>query len=435
MSSLGKAGLAVIVFAVIIWVGCNEAFRPIVIPIPSPGPDPQNLSRAYALSNNCVPTCPVPPPGSGIGALTTIDVPGDTVTSVQYGGRGPVDLFVTPGGGLAFTVNNLDDNLTAISPGNLNTFPATIPLPTGAQPVFAFNPGIGALYVAEPGRNRVAVISLGTLAMTSEIIVGTSPVAIAEPPNGQKVYVVNQGDGTVTVVRTADNSVLGTIAVGTSPVAAVASSDGRFVFVANEGSNDVTVIDTTNDTTALTTIALGASPGCAGQVPCFSITYDPGLKRVYTANRASNTVSIIRADQPLPTLPSLLTPAPGIDVTACAGAGASPQQVAVLPDGSRAYVANAGTDNVCVLDSLSNTFTKSIALPVGAAPTSVAASASGTKVYTANPGTQNISIIATTSDTIITSLQSPKADPNCQDPAPPAAPVCSHINPVYVTAQ
>ncbi len=430
MSSLSKAGLAVVIFAAIIWVGCNEAFRPIVIPNPSPGPDPQHQFSAYVLSNTCGASCPVPP-GSGIGAVTTINVSGDTVSAIQYGGHGPVDLFL---GSLLFMVNQLDETLTGLTVGNPSATPVTIPLPAGAQPVFAG--GGGTLYVAESGRNRVAAISSTTFSLLTEILVGANPVAIAQTPNGQKIYVVNQADGTVTVIRAnvAPPSVLGTITVGTSPVAAVASTDGQFVFVANEGSNSVTVIDTTNDATALTTIGLGSSPGCAGQIPCFSITYDPGLKRVYTANRASNTVSIIRADQPLPTLPTLLTPAPGIDVTAVPCTGASPRQVAVLPDGSRAYVVNHDSGNVCVLSSLSNTFTKSIALPLGAAPTSVAAASSGTKVYTANPGTENISILATTSDTLITSLPSPKTDPNCQDPAPPAPPICTHMNPVYVMA-
>jgi hypothetical protein len=56
-------------------------------------------------------------------------------------------------------------------------------------------------------------------------------------------------------------------------------------------------------------------------------------------------------------------------------------------------------------------------------------------VYTTNPGTQNISIIATTSDTIVTSLKAPKTDPTCQDPAPPAPPICTYMNPQYVTSQ
>lgn len=422
MSSLSRMGLAVIIFSVIVWVGCNEAFRPVVVPIPNPGPDPQRSSYVFALSDN----------GSGIGALTTINVPGDTTTSIEYGGRGPVALAVTSSA-LAFTVNQLDDSLTALVPLNLTAIPATIPLPGGAQPVYAATSALGQLYVTEPGLNAVAQINLTTLTLSKEIAVGKNPVALALLPNGQKLYVANEVDGTVTVIKTTDNTVLGTITVGASPVAAVASSDGKFVFVANEGSNDVTVIDTTNDTTPLGTIALGASPGCAGQVPCLSITYDPGLKRVYTANRASNTISVIRADLAPPTMPTLLTPAPGVDVMAAPCGGSSPQQVAVLPDGSRAYVANAGSDNVCVFSAMSNTFTKSITLPTGATPASVAVSADGTKAYTANPGTKNISIIATTSDTVITSLPSPKTVQACQDPAPPAPPVCTYMTPRLVT--
>jgi YVTN family beta-propeller protein len=423
MSSLGKAGLAAILFSVILWTGCNDAFRPIVIPIAAPGPDPQQRVRTYALSTN----------GAGLGAVTTIDVPGDTATSIQYAGHGAVDLSVLPGGASAFVVNQVDETLTQISPGNLNQNPVTIPLPAGSGPLFAFSSIGDRMYVTEPGRKAVAMISASTLTLQTEVPVGNNPVAMTEMPNGQKLYVLNQADNTVTVIQTANNTILGTIPVGLSPVAATVSTDGLMVFVANEGSGDVTVIDTTNDTAALGTIPLGASPGCGGTFPCYAITYDSNLKRVYTANRANNTISVIRADQSPPTLPTLLTPAPGVDVTAAPCNGSSPRQVAVPPDGSRAYVVNHDTDNVCVLSSLSNTFSKSIALPAGAAPTSVAASLDNTKVYTANPGTQNISIIATSSDSIVSALKAPKTDPNCQDPAPPAPPVCIYMTPVYVT--
>lgn len=426
MSSSGKAGLAAILLSVILWTGCNDIFRPIVLPITAPGPDPQRQSRVYVLSTN----------GAGIGAVTTIDVSGDTAASIQYGGHAPVNLGVLPAGISVYMVNTPDDTLTQVTPANLNTNPATVPLPAGAKPVYAYSVFGNRVYVAESGRNMVGQIDTLSHTLVTEIPVGKNPVALAETPNAQKVYVVNQGDNTVSVIQTADNTVIGTIPVGTSPVAAVASADGAFVFVANEGSNDVTVIDTTNDTAPLgPPIALGASPGCAGQIPCYSITYDAGLKRVYTANRANNTISILRADQPSPTMPTLITPAPGVDVTAAPCAGSSPRQVAVLPDGSRAYVVNQATDNVCVLNTLSNTFSKSIALPAGAAPTSVAASLDNTKVYTANPGTQNMTIIATSADTIVTSLKAPKTDPNCQDAAPPAPATCTYMNPVYAAAK
>jgi YVTN family beta-propeller protein len=409
MSSAAKAGITVIIFSVIFWVACNEAFRPIVIAIPNPGADPGRLSAALVLSNNNLPV-----PG-GLGGLTTIDVSGDTAASVQYAGHNPVHVGIIPGGSRAYIVNKADDTVTMLVPGNVSVAPTTITLPVGAQPVFAHSTLADRMYVAESGPvpGRVAQISAAQNILTNEIVVGSNPVALAETPNGQKLYVVNQGDNTVTIIQTADGSVLNpALPVGTAPVWAVASTDGQFVFVANSGSNDVTVIGTTNDATPLETIALGASPSF--------LAYDPGLKRVYAANTASNTVSIMRADQPLPTLPSLLTPGPGIPVGPAPCNGSSPAQVAALPDGSRAYVANSATNNVCVISSLSNTITKSIS--VGTAPISVGASADGTRVYVANSGSHNISIIRTDQDTVVTALLAPKTDPNCQDPAPPAPP-------------
>ncbi len=411
MSPSARAGIAVIIFSVIFWAACNDIFRPIVLTIPTPGADPNNAMRAYVLSNN----------GSGLGAMTTIDVSGDTAAAIQYAGHGPVHMVIVSGL-FTYIVNQADDSLTEFTPGNAGYLTTTIPLPAGAQPVFV-NSILGSIvYVAEPGRGRVAHISISTNVMTNEIVVGSNPLALAATPNGQKLYVVNQGDNTVTIIQTTDGTVLNTMAVGTSPVGAVASSDGQFIFVANRGSNDVTVIDTTNDAVPLETIALGASPSF--------LVYDPGLRRVYTANTASNTVSIIRADQPLPTAPTLMTPAPGIDLTAAPCNGLSPASVAVLPDGSRAYTANTATNNVCVISSLNNTITKGLA--VGTAPISVGESADGSRVYVANSGSHNISIIRTDSDTVVTALQAPKTDPNCQDPAPPAPPVCVYMNPAFV---
>jgi len=416
MSSAAKAGITAIIFSVIFWVACNDAFRPIVITIPSPGADPARATVAFVLSNN----------GSGIGGLTTINVSGDTIVTAQYAGHNPVHMGLSPGGISAYVANQADDTVTLLRAGNFVVAPTTIPLPAGAQPVFAHSTQFDRMYVAESGRDRVAQISTASNVVTSETVVGSAPgakpVALAETPNGQKLYVVNQGDNSVTIIQTVDGSVLNqALAVGTSPVWAVASSDGQFVFVANSGSNDVTVIDTTNDAAPLVpSLPVGAGPSF--------ITYDPGLRRAYTANAVGNSVSIIRADQPAPTAPSVVAT---VDLTAAPCSGSSPASVAVLPDGSRAYVAIPAKNNVCVINSLSNTISKSIA--VGTAPISITSSANGTKVYTANSGSHNISVIRTDSDTEVVRLQAPKADPNCQDPAPPAPPVCTYMNPAFAT--
>lgn len=419
MSLAGKAVFAIIILSVVFWAACNDAFRPIATVIPAPGPDPAPLSRAFVLSNN----------GPDIGAVTAIDVPGDTIATVQYVGHQPVHLAMLTGGGRAYTSNRGDDTVTALTPGNLSVQPATIPLPGGAQPQFAFTTQVDFVWEVESPLGKVAQVSITQNILTREINVGTNPVALAEPPNGQKLYVVNQGSNDVTIIQTADGTVLNTMGVGNSPVWAVASSDGQFVFVANQGSSTVTVIDTTNDAAPLATIPIGGSPSF--------IMYDSGLRRVYTANPASNSVSILRADQALPAVPTLLAT---VDVSAAPCNGSAPVQVSALPDGSRAYVANSGSNNVCVISALSNTITKSI--PVGTAPISIGASSSGTRVYTANSGSSDISIILTSQDAPLLDansmpvrLPAPKKDPNCNDPAAPAPPVCPRMNPAFVVAR
>ena len=53
-------------------------------------------------------------------------------------------------------------------------------------------------------------------------------------------------------------------------------------------------------------------------------------------------------------------------VVATIPVGASPQGVAINPDGTFAYVANGGNDNVSVIDTATNTVVATI--PVGDAP-------------------------------------------------------------------
>ena len=419
MRIAGKAVLVLVLFSVLFWVACNDAFRPIATAIPTPGPDPAKLNRAFVLSQN----------GASIGAMTSIDTPSDAAVAVQYVGHHPVNLFLTLGGNRAFTANQPDDTMTSLIPANASAVAVTIPVSGGAAPTFSYSSTSDALWVTEPGLGRVAQISLTSNTMVKEITVGTNPIAIAETPTGSKLYVVNQGSSNVTVIQPVDGTVLGTIPVGSNPVSAVPSTDGMFIFVADQGSSDIAVIDTTNDAAVLGTIPLPGAPSL--------LTYDPGLKRVYSANTGSNSVSIIRADQASPTMPTLLAT---VDVTAAPCSGSSPAQVAVLSDGSRAYVVNTGTNNVCVVSALSNAVTKSI--PVGLAPLSVAASTDLTRVYTANSGSQDISIIQTSTDTPLLDasnnpvrIPAPNADPNCTNPPAPAPPTCAVMTPIQIVTR
>jgi len=105
----------------------------------------------------------------------------------------------------------------------------------------------------------------------------------------------------------------------------------------------------------------------------------------YISNAGSNTVSVI----------DIATNT----VVATVPVDAAPAGIAVSPAGAFVYVANQNSNNVSVIDTGTNTVVATVA--VGAAPTGVAVNAAGTFAYVANTLGNNVSVIDTTSDTVV----------------------------------
>jgi YVTN family beta-propeller protein len=392
--------------------GCGDTFRPVASPLPGPGGDPQRLSMSATVADN----------GGNPGTATNVNVSGDSNVGQLTLGRNPVHAGVQVNSRI-YVPNRGDNTVSQFNVLLPLTAPVTITLPAGSDPVFAHTTESGNMYVAEPGTDKVGVI-VGNV-LQAEITVGINPVALAETPDGRKLYVVNNGSNNVSVINTVDRTVSGSpITVGASPVWAVVSSDGALLFVVNQGSSSVSVIDTSTDTN-IATIPVGAGPNFA--------FYDRSLKRVYVTSPGGNTLSVIKADLALPTLPTELA---RVSVAASPCSGSNPVAVTALPSGSRAYVANQGSDSVCVLSTTNNQFIRSIG--VGTSPVSIGSSFDSTKVHVANAGggtatdPGGTSVIRTVDDTVAVTIPAPKQDANCTDPALPAAPTCLRQTPRFV---
>ena len=104
----------------------------------------------------------------------------------------------------------------------------------------------------------------------------------------------------------------------------------------------------------------------------------------YVANAGSNNVSVIEVatNQVIYTIP----------------VGTSPIGVAITPDGSHVYVSNFGDGTVSVIATASNTVTATVT--VGTSPRGVAVTPDGSHVYVANAGSNTVSVIATASNTV-----------------------------------
>jgi len=394
----------------LIGASCGDQYRPVAIPIVGPPPDPAAFHFVLVLSDNGT---------QNPGASSNLDVAGDTNIGVAQLGLGPAHAALLPNGGRVYIANSLEDTISSYVPSASRAV-VTTSLPAGSHPVFVNTAENGTVYVANFGTNTVAAISATTNVMLSpQIAVGNQPVALAETPDAKKLYAVNQGDGTVSAISLIDRTVVQTIATGATPVWALARSDSERVYVLNSGSGTVTAIDTATD---LIVGSANVGPGAN------YMAYDGKLNRLYVTNPTANTLTAL----------SISTDPPTVLFTVPVAAG--PTTVAVLPDGSRAYVAsvsaNAGNANsqVTVVNSNNGSVRTVVALSSVPAACGVArfelftaASADSSKVYVGNCDARNTSILRTSDDTKVLDMSAPLSaitPPNGGNPLPQ--------NPVFV---
>src|SRR5207237_3789637 len=91
-----------------------------------------------------------------------------------------------------------------------------------------------------------------------------------------------------------------------------------------------------------------------------------------------------------------------------------PNSVAMLPDGSKAYVANtvSGTVSVIPLNIQNGIISRpSKHIPVGVEPYGLALTPNGKKLYVSNSRSDSVSVIDTTTDTVIRTIQNVGPEP------------------------
>jgi YVTN family beta-propeller protein len=455
LTLLRLARPVVVLFLITICVACGDTFRPVAIPIVPAPPSPAASHFVLVINGNGFGTN-----GNNTfnqGTSTRIDVSGDTNVGVAPLGLGPVHAALLPNSSQFYVANFLEDTVSSFAPTGIGPI-TTTSLPPGSQPIFVNTTENGTVYVANSGTNALAAISTANNVVMNLITVGApdttgvihsfTPNSLAETPDGKKVYAVgsdSSGVGWVVSINSTDKT-LNEATTGQmipnvttlldahiiAPAGAVARSDSARVYVLNSGSGTVSVIDTTTDT-ALNSVPAGPSVNCVGQPQaCGFMLYDKTRTRLYVTNPASTKVVVLDAStDALNALASVdLTTAPN---SVCVG-GCFPVSIAVLPDGTRAYVASyqLGTDTltgkpsisagVTVFSTTANTITDTIALgstdidaanPTGCGPTvppltappmrfrlSAAASADGTRVYVSSCDLGNTSIIDTFPGTV-----------------------------------
>jgi YVTN family beta-propeller protein len=403
-------------------IGCGNTYRPVVTAINPVGPagQPQKYAVAVASSPNGTP-----------GLMTLVDFSGDTILVTPNVGVNPYYLAVDTGGTTGYTLNG-DGTLTSfdISPSLMTNQVLQTTLLPGANPASLFASASNA-YIAEPGRNAVALLKGSPPALQQELPVAANPVYVAGLGGAARYYVISQGtgaaNGVATAVETSTNTLSNAITVGKSPVYGVISTDGKRAFIQNKGDGTVSVInvqtnqlDTFHDPTDPTgiritsTIPVGPSPVWADLVSSRAELV------VANAGNGTSAGSLSIINTPLCSVAAQnnpnCDPTNPIDATgfgqvlATVPVGHSPIMVSVLQDGTRAYVANFADSTVSVVNLTTNTVTATI--PVVGRPIYIAAT-QGTptgKVYvvsadTVAPNKNSVmTVIRTDTDTVTTTI-------------------------------
>ena len=309
--------------------------------------------------------------GTNLGAADTTRDP----TTLDYG----VSWNTT-------TVANGSHTLTAVArdaAGNTKTSTA-VPVTVANEPPAATNEPITVgplpttvavsgprVYVLNSGDNTISVINTNT----NQVIATSGPLGnnFAVSPDGARLYVVNGNSNSVSIVDANTLTPVGaSIPVGSSPSDIAVSPNGRYVHVANAGDGEftagsVSIIDTSTNTVVADLVT---GSGVISTIP-FALAVNPDSSKVYVANAGEGTVSVIdTATKQVVGDPIFL--------------GGEPFDVALSPDGRRVYVANNGDGTVSVIDTTTDQVVDTITVGAGdtrSGPYTVAVSPDGRQLY------------------------------------------------------
>ena len=354
--------------------GCGDTYRPVVAAINPVGPAAQPQKYAVAISSSPDPTVP--------GIVTFVDFSGDTVLVTANVGVNPYYLALNSGGNTGYTLNG-DSTVTSfdISPSLQTNNVLQTTLLAGAAPASLYPAGVYT-YIAEPGRNAIAELQGTPPTLQQELPVGPNAVYVVGVSGAPRSYAISQGiagsNGQVAAIETSNNTISTTLPVGRGPIYGVMTQDGKRAFIMNKTDGTISVINSqTNQLdTPLSTIPVGTAPIWADLAPSKS--------ELVVANAGDGTtpgsVSIINIPLcSVATAPSnpncnQTNPVDAVgfgQVVATVPVGRSPIMVAVLQDGTRAYVANYADSTVSVVNLTTNTVTATI--PVVGRPIYIAA--------------------------------------------------------------
>lgn len=296
--------------------------------------------------------------------------------------RSPAQLALSPDGRTLYVSASGCDKVLVVDPqaGKVQS-----EIPVGRHPFGICVSASGdRAFVANRWSGTVCEIDTAGRKVARTFPVGDGPIGVALGAGGHKLFTANYWSNDISVVDLASGQELTRLPAGRSPSCAVASPDGSRIYVGNQLSNpvpfrtspvgEVTVVDANADTVAERRTfynahmieSVAVSPAAAGHEPFALATLVRPKNLVPAAQVArgwmiTNGMGIMDlAGQPVRLASTAQEVPAGSNPTPATPAQvllddpnyfyADPSNVAITPDGKKAYVSHSGADIVTAID-------------------------------------------------------------------------------------
>jgi YVTN family beta-propeller protein len=207
--------------------------------------------------------------------------------------------------------------------------------------------------------------------------------------------------GSMGRIDVAGDSMVAVVTTGLGPVHAFLTPDGSRLYAANSGEDTVSASPTASNPqgTTIDLIQLCDSAGCPLVVPVFVQTTES--TRMYVADAGNGTISVIDTTSNVVIKTFAVDPAFMGQSLPLPDRNSHPVALAELPNSTKIYSLNQGTNSVSSINTLDGSIAKVI--PLGSAPVWAAASTDNTHVYVLDNG-GTVSVIDTLTDSVVSSV-------------------------------
>jgi YVTN family beta-propeller protein len=269
-------------------------------------------------------------------SVSVIDCLGDTVLATVPAGNGPRALAVSPWSGEVFCTADVAGAVTII---NCTTAVATVPV--GQQPSALEHNDDGSLvYCANQLSNTVSVIDARSRAVIATIPVGEGPSAFCRVSGLNRVCCANHGGRSVSVIDCSQNRVALTVITGRAPSSLCYDSITEVVCCASETDDEVLSFDPVDGGLRE---RLSLLPHAA------RLGFNPAEGKVYCACTDFHRALAIDTKT-----------SGGAEISARLWVGARPVAVGYSPGGDKVYFANSADHTVSVVDGGSDLVLRNI---------------------------------------------------------------------------